>query len=227
MKKQVLRLCMVIAMSLGSNAHAQFTFSVSPGVKYNGANFGYKTGIFLPYAGIDYYGGSTKVTWTYTQFNNTTMQMEQLSDKYEFKGKVFLPTIGCRIYFLNKTNLKAFANVNTTKPIITAKFIDNGVEDPEISEYVKKFSVIGGDVGFGAEYSFAPQFSVSGEFGLRWITASFKDSYDQDVYNPNTGEYETHPSSVDASGFWSPTYSKIALNFYFGNPKVNKPTDKE
>lgn len=213
--KKLLFLCM-LGMVMATPSNAQFAFNVNPGFNYNGANFGFKTGNFMPYMGVNYFGGSGKVTYTQTEFNYDTMLMEEVTDEYKFKANVILPTLGCRFYFLNRGDLKAFANVNVTKPIVTAKFVDNGVEDTDISDYVKKLSIWAGEVGFGAEYHFAPQFSLSGEFGLRWVAASFKDSYDQDVYNPLTGLYETYPATIKAGSFFAPTYSKISLNFYFG-----------
>lgn len=211
-----------VALFATQVASAQFAFSVNPGFNYNGANFGFKTGNFMPYGGVNYYGGSSKVAYSGTQWNNSTSQMESYTDEYQFKGNIILPTIGCRFYLLNRGDLKAFANVNTTKPIITAKFVDNGVPDPSVTDYVKKLSIFAGEIGFGAEYNFSPQFSISGEFGLRWVAATYKDSWDSDVYNPMTGLYETYERTLKSSAFMSPTYTKVSLNFYFGKPNIEK-----
>ena len=226
MKKLLFKMMACVLLFGAYNAQAQFTFTVNPGWNYNGANFGYKAGIFLPYAGVTYFGGSSKISNTYTTFNYNSNMMEEVSNVTEFKGNVILPTIGCRFYFLNTGDLKAFANVNTTKPIVTAKYVYNGTEDPDLNDYVKNLSVWAGEVGFGAEYSFSNNFSISGEFGFRWVRATFKDTHDDQVYNPNTGLNETHPHTYDVRGFMAPTYSKVSLNFYFGGVKgVSAPEE--
>lgn len=221
MKKLLIKTLACFALFGAYNAHAQFTFTVNPGFNYNGANFGYKTGIFLPYGGVTYFGGTSKYTNTYTSFNYNTNMMEEVTNENEFKGNLILPTIGCRFYFLNSGDLKAYANVNATKPIITAKRIYNGQEDQNVADYIKGISVWAGEVGFGAEYGFSKNFSISGEFGLRWIAASYEESHDDLVYNPLTGFDETHPHTYKLNGFMAPTYTKVSLNFYFGG--VKKP----
>ena len=227
MKKSVIILVSAFLIFFADKANAQFTFTVNPGLNYNGANFGYKIGKFLPYIGAQYYGGSSKYIYEGTEWDNQTMSMQSFSDEYEYKMNLILPTIGTRFYFLEKNDLRAFANVNITKPIVTAKYIDNGAEDPDVTDFVKNISVWAGEAGFGAEYSFAPQFSISGEFGLRWIRFKYEDEFDSQVFNPMTGLDETHDFSFRSTAFMSPTYSRISLNFYFGSPKLKQPAENE
>ncbi|MEX1001418.1 MAG: hypothetical protein WDZ35_04820 [Crocinitomicaceae bacterium] len=222
MKKLKLLIIGLVGLVITDNASAQLNFTVNPGVQYNGANFGYKIGNFLPYMGLQYYGGSSKLAYSGTEWNNMTSQMESYSNEFEFKAKMFLPTIGTKFYFLNMGDLKAFGNLNVTKPIITASFKEDGVENPDVTEFIEKISLWAGDIGVGAEYSFAPQFSISGEFGLRWFRIKYEDSFDQEVFNPMTGMSETHEASILSTSFLSPTYSRISLNFYFTGSKMNK-----
>ena len=48
----------------------------------------------------------------------------------------------------------------------------------------------GGELGFGMEYFFDENFSLGGEFGLRYLHLRYKDSYNDEIYNPNTGQDE-------------------------------------
>jgi hypothetical protein len=214
-------------MFITKNSLAQFTFTVNPGINYNGATFGLKSGKWLPYGGVTYFGGTSKVTYTDPQFNNSTSQIEDVKDEYKFSGNIIIPTIGTRFYVKNGGDLKAFFNANITKPIITAKYIENGVEEKEVTDYVRRISLWAGEVGFGAEYHFASSFSISGEFGFRWIAASYENSWETQVYNPNTGTSETHDRSINSSAFLSPTYTRMSLNFYFGEAKKKSKTEEE
>lgn len=220
MKKLVKISIVALFMLFAKNGLAQFTFTVNPGINYNGATFGLKTGKWLPYGGITYYGGSSKVTYTDTEYNPATLQMEDVEYEYKFSANMIIPTIGTRFYVKDAGDLKAFVNANVTKPILTAKFTEDGKEVEEVTDFVNNISLWAGEVGFGAEYYFASSFSISGEFGLRWVVASYNDTWDTEVYNPNTGIYETHERSVDASTFLSPTYTRVSLNFYFGDLKA-------
>ena len=226
MKKSLKISIVTVILLFSKNNFAQFTFTVNPGINYNGATFGLKTGKWLPYIGITYFGGTSKVTYTDPQFDYNTSQIEDVKDEYKFSGNIIIPTIGTRFYVKNAGDLKAFVNVNLTKPIITAKYIDNGVEDQDFNDFVTRISLWAGEVGFGAEYHFASSFSISGEFGLRWAVAAYEDSWETEVYNPNTGNYEIHSRSVNSSAFLSPTYTRMSLNFYFGNAKVKPSTAK-
>lgn len=216
MKKLIFGLSLAMTMIFPNVSNAQFNFSVNPGFSYNGASFGYKVGNFLPYAAFSYYGGNGSYSYSGTEFDYDTYTMQEFEEVYEIGLHVMLPTIGTKYYFLNG-DLKAYGNANVTVPVLKAKFVDNGVEDPDVQDYLDNFSVILGEVGFGAEYHFAPQFSISGEFGFRWLSSKYEDTYDSQVYNENTGAFETHEFTNSVKGFVSPTYTRIGLNFYFGN----------
>ncbi|MBN4072567.1 outer membrane beta-barrel protein [Crocinitomix catalasitica] len=215
------KILMVAIFSIGSTAFSQFTFSVNPGLSYNSANFGLKVKNFVPYLGIQYYAGKMSYTSSGTSWDPATSSMQAYSNKDELSGNLIIPTIGAKVYFLTG-DLKAYINLNITKPILTAKYQYNGVEDTDVSDNVKAISIWGGELGFGAEYFFAPQFSIGGEFGLRLIKTKFKDTYDQNVFNPITGLTEVYPRTQLWKSIVSPTYSRISLNFYFGTkPKVS------
>lgn len=226
MKRIVKIAILALLVSIAKDGIAQFTFTVNPGINFNGATFGLKKGRWLPYGGITYFGGTSTVTYIDPIFNYSTSQVEDVQDEYKFRGNIIIPTIGTRVYVKDGGDLKAYVNANVTKPIITAKYIDNGVEDQDVNDFVTRISLWAGEVGFGAEYYFASSFSISGEFGLRWVVASYDDSWDTQVYNPDTGMSETHTRSINSSAFLSPTYTKMSLNFYFGDAKV-KPSISE
>ena len=69
--------------------------------------------------------------------------------------------------------------------------IDDGVD-----EYINDTKTLGLLVGFGGEFTVAPSFSVSGEFGIQ----RFMLSNDHD--------------EIDISGALTNTYTSIAANFY-------------
>ena len=57
MKKSLKISIVTVILLFSKNNFAQFTFTVNPGINYNGATFGLKTGKWLPYIGITYLGG--------------------------------------------------------------------------------------------------------------------------------------------------------------------------
>lgn len=69
--------------------------------------------------------------------------------------------------------------------------------------------------GFGVEYFFDENFSLGGEFGLRYFNFRYNDSNEREIYNPNTGNYMDTEIKNDYSFNMSPTFSKISLNYYF------------
>ncbi len=68
MKKAILFITIFVALS--NLSYSQFTFSASPGLIFNGANFGYEIGDLVPYVGIQYASlslknESTRQEWDY------------------------------------------------------------------------------------------------------------------------------------------------------------------
>ena len=217
----------LLCIGAANESNAQFAFTVNPGLNYNGATFGFKAGNIVPYIGVSYMGGKGSYTSEGTQFNNTTMAMESYSNKDEISGQLIIPTLGMKYYFVNAGDLKAFGNINISKPIFTATAKYNGTVDQNLDDYVKGISIWGSEIGFGAEYYFAPQFSIGGEFGLRLIRAKFQEEHDDQVFNGATGFNETHKHTITSKGMIAPTYARISLNFFFGKGGKKSKTKEE
>jgi hypothetical protein len=227
MKKLTKLFASVILIFMTYNSNAQFAFTVNPGLNYNGATFGFKAGNFVPYLGIAYMGGRGTYTSEGTQWNNTTLQMESYKNENVYSGQLIVPTLGAKYYFINSGDLKAYGNLNVTKPILTVTSKYNGTVDQNVEDYVKNISVWAGELGFGAEYYFASQFSIGGEFGLRAIRARYKNEHDDQVYNPLTGLNETFAHTLLSKGLIAPTYARVSLNFFFGKGWKKKNKSKE
>lgn len=84
----------------------------------------------------------------------------------------------------------------------------------EINDVLKEVKLFGGELGFGVEYFFDDNFSIGGEFGLRYISGKYTNSFEQDVYNGSEMQPEDFEDTFRLS--LMPTYSRISLNFYFG-----------
>lgn len=217
----------LLCLGAANESKAQFAFTVNPGLNYNGATFGFKTGNFVPYLGLAYMAGRGSYTSEGTQWNNTTMAMEDYKNENVFSGQLLVPTLGAKYYFVDAGNLKAYGNLNITKPIFTAKREYNGTPDQSLEDYIKGVSIWGGELGFGAEYYFAPQFSIGGEFGIRAIRAKYQETHDDQIFNPLTGFNEAHAHTTTSKGMLAPTYARISLNFFFGKGGKKSKTKEE
>ena len=68
---------------------------------------------------------------------------------------------------------------------------------------------------FRVEYFFEDNFSVGGEFGLRYLKGKITQNNDVTV-GPNN---QVHTEQTEINLGAMPTYSKISVNFYFGGGK--------
>jgi len=166
---------------------AQFTFNVSTGlIGFNAASFGYKA-------------SDKTVLFVGLQYLNATYNYEEPGFTEELKGSLIVPNLGIKYFIKRKEKISAFLQLNLTKPLVSAKSLTDGVEDPDFASNVKSISMWGYELGYGVEYSFDPSFSIGGEFGLRHAKFRFEDS---------------QINSITKIAI-SPTYSRITLNYYF------------
>ena len=196
----------------------QFSFGVSPGIGLNGVHFGYRTrNKFVPYIGFQYMTGKFKSEETGQEFDNDLSQVVSYSDKMEFSGGLYLPAIGLKYFIKEHNKLHPYLSFGLTKPIISGKVKVGKDEEnlyKEIIESLNK-SMWGGELGFGVEYFFDENFSIGGEFGLRFLHLGYSNSQEDEFYNPNTGLYETTVIKNEIKLNGSPTFSKVSLNYYF------------
>jgi len=65
-----------------------------------------------------------------------------------------LPGVGVKYFLANQNKIKTYATLSVTKPIISAKYEEDGVVNEEVEDLVKSVKSLGTEVGFGAEYFF-------------------------------------------------------------------------
>jgi hypothetical protein len=211
-------LVFVIALLLTMHGSAQFNFSIGTGLQQNGAVFGYKYKKFVPQLGFQMLRASSSFTETGKERDTATDEIVPYTSTFKFTGSVFIPTIGLKYFFLERGNLKAYGSLNFSKLILKAKIDDS--EDPkaddELQKQLKNINIYGGQLAFGTEYFLDEHFSVGGEFGLMMIHIGYKNEYDDELYDFNTGNMVSFKVKQDLKLNASPTYGKMSLNFYFG-----------
>ena len=88
-------------------------------------------------------------------------------------------------------------------------------EEFTYGEDFESYSLWGGEFGFGIEYFFDENFSLGGEFGLRYLHLNYVQTRERSVYNPMTSDWEPTEIKYDYNYNMNPTFSKISLNYYF------------
>ena len=163
------------------------------------------------------------------QFANVRFNLEQtgmewdgadvvpFSNVMKISGNIYIPTIGIKFFAIEQNKLKAYFNLSVAKPLIRAKVEDNGTEVDELNDILNEIKLFGGEFGFGIEYFFDNNFSLGGEFGIRYMGGKYTSSFQQDVYNGIDMQPEDFEDTYKFG--LMPTYSKISLNFYFGGGK--------
>jgi len=210
-------LCLLSALLIliSAQVFSQLTFSVAPGLNLNSACFGYKTGNFVPFIGIQMMALSGKSIETGTEWDYDTNQPVLFEDESKISGSLIIPTLGVKYFALEKNKLKGYAMAALSKPFFNAKVTFNGEENEELQDMLDKVSLFGGMAGVGVEYFFDENFSIGGEYGILIMTGNYEDEYIDEYYNPNTSTYVDAELSIKLKGKIMPTYAKASLNFYF------------
>jgi hypothetical protein len=222
MKKVILLISVCLLFAL--KGYSQFAFGVAPGIRMNTAYFGIKLGKVVPYVGFQLVNAG--VTYNATGSEWTGTALEEFDHELKISGNLYVPDIGVKFFLIQKNKLNAYINLNIAKPLIRAKYQVDG-EDVEaftyggeagpINDVLKHVNMWGGELGFGVEYFFDDNFSVGGEYGIAYIRGSYKDEWEEDVWNGSAYQSEDFTSKVAVHIM--PTYSKVSLNFYFGGGK--------
>jgi hypothetical protein len=209
--KKVILLLSVCAL-FGLKSFGQFTFSVAPGLSTNAANFGFKVGKVVPYIGFQY----ARIGGTLDYKSHYYDGSDWVTDKYGYKlsANIYVPEVGVKFFAVEQNKIKAYFNLNVAKPFIRGKLEVDGTEIDEVGDVMKDIKLIAGEFGFGVEYFFDDNFSIGGEYGIRYYHGKYETS-EIDTYNGEDRE-ETDTYKVNVS----PTYAKITLNFYFGGNKA-------
>jgi hypothetical protein len=210
MKKAIL--LVAIAAVFGLKGYSQFSFGVAPGLSTNSAYFGYKAGKVVPYVGFQFANARINLDMTGMEWDGASVV--SFSNEMKISGSLYVPTLGIKFFAIEKNKLKAYFNLSVAKPFIRAKVEDNGTEIEEINDVLKEIKLIGGEFGFGVEYFFDDNFSVGGEFGIRYMHGKYSNTYEEEVYNGTDMQLEEFEDTYNIG--LMPTYSKFSLNFYFG-----------
>jgi hypothetical protein len=199
------------------NGFSQFTFSLGTGMQQNSAAFGYKYKNFVPQIGLQVMRASASINATGFE-NDSVGDIVAYDQSIMLSGAVFIPSVGVKYFFLNRDKLKAYGLLSVNKVILSAKIEDK--DDPnadkELQKQLDNISISGGQLAFGTEYFFDSHFSIGGEFGFRSMRLNYKNNTTDNVFNPNTGDYEDLPATQTLKLNFMPTYSKFSINFYFG-----------
>ena len=206
----LIALCFVTTSSFG-----QFSFGVSPGIGFCSGYFGYKINKFVPYAGFQYLNAQIKSLESGQRFDWDLNQVVSYSDELQLSGGLYIPNIGVKYFFLQKNKLQAYLALSVAKPMISAKMVLNDEVNEAIKDAIKDLSMWGGELGFGTEYFFDDNFSIGGEFGLRYFHLGNHNITEEEIYNPNTEEYLPVEIESDYKFNSSPTFTRITLNYYF------------
>jgi len=214
MKNKIIFTSLVLLIFTGTS-FSQFTFSVSQGIGLSNAQLGYKVNErVVPYIGFMYMRLGTnyesmRKSWDY---DKDKVVEESFDDKISVN--VMVPTLGLKYFFYPEKEIKAYTSFNVSKPLIRGKASYDDLEE-DINEELKKLKLWGFELGFGAEYFFNVNFSIGGEFGLRYWTGKLENNYESSYYNPNTGNYVSYDRENKNSLSLIPTYTKASMNFYF------------
>ncbi len=204
---------MMISISF---SFGQFSFGVSPGIGLNSAYFGYKVdNKFVPYIGFQYLNAKFKYEESGQRYDWDLNQIMSYSETNEFSGSLYIPNIGIKYFVKQQNKIQAYLSLNLSKPLLCGKLKYDGEEDEDFKEDIKNISMWGGEFGFGVEYFFDENFSLGGEFGLRYIHLNYEESRDREIYNPDIGDYQNVKIEDNFKFNASPTFSKISLNYYF------------
>lgn len=207
---------LIFSLIIGSATNAQLTFSASPGLQLYGGALGYKFNKAVPFIGLNTISGSVNILETGYDYNDNG-DLDRYTNKYKIVGSAFVPTLGLK-YFMKETDkVKTYVLLSATTVLFSAeiKESDDFEENQDLQNQIDNVRIFGGQLGFGAEYFFDPMFSVGGEFGLRMLFFKNEIKGTDNLYNPQTGEFESKPRVTEIKYNLNPTYARITLNFYF------------
>jgi len=198
---------LIIALFASSNyAYSQFAFGVSPSLGFNSAYLGYKVSDdFVPFIGFQMakLSSSSINTYTYRDFND---EMVTDVNKYDASATLLVPNIGAKYFMMQRKKLKTYLSLSIAFPIISGEDKNNN-QPIEYDDILSNTSMIGSELGFGVEYFVDENFTIGGEFGIRYLNLnSTYENEDLDFEEIDKYEYDFN---------LMPTYTRISLNYYF------------
>lgn len=206
MKKTIL--LSVLAIAIGLSSYGQYYLGVSPGLTTNSVNFGYRLDKLVPYVAFQALAGSYNQSYTSRYWESG--QWEEDNSDIKARINLLVPTIGAKYFAFEENDLKAFVNLSVSKPFISGKLEHNNTVNDSFGEIFEKISILGAEIGVGAEYFFSKNFSIGGEYSLRLLHGAF-ENVDEYEYN---GQTATDVLKMSVNAF--PTIARFSLNYYFG-----------
>lgn len=212
MKRKITVFAIMVCLSVTS--FSQINFSVAKGNSLTTAKVGFKYKKFVPFIGLQNYSVSASVNASNQYYDINTLGLETETYIEDIKASAILPSIGVKYFFLEREKLKAFTSLSYTLPIFSIKTGDKGL-NTEINNEIDKVNIWGSELGLGVEYFIDDQFSIGGEFGMRYIHFNYDSERDYIVIDQMTGEGLLAKSSESINLNIKPTFAKMSINFYF------------
>ncbi len=213
--KTKISLCLLMAITISTNGFGQFSFGVSPGLNFNSAYFGYKVGKVVPYVGFQYARAKMGVKDESIERDWYTGKVFKETFDEDVSINLYVPHIGAKYFILERNKIQAYVNAVIAKPLISVNESDT-LEN--IKDEAKKLSLWGAELGFGMEYFFDDNFSIGGEFGIKYLFMKYQDFEDEyyEEYDENFNIVQNKATLEQKLTLnFSPTYSKISFNYYF------------
>jgi len=177
----------------GQGTGKKFTMSIKPGMYLNAAHFGFTTNRLFYGFGLECLSVSAKSAYSYNSQTSTSTT----------GATVFLPQLASKLFLKRTmpevTNIKPYLWLNLFYSIAMANAGDDEETEAAIEDLLG--GNFGGSLAFGSEYYFSPNFSIGGEYGMRFLFGGTKDTYGSYSYKENLG--------------LGITYTALGLNFYF------------
>jgi hypothetical protein len=241
---RVLPVFLLFAMAFcsPSTSVGGLVLTVKPGTALQSASLGFAKGAISPYVGFDAVGLKVDVTtdeeqtdtWGWSGYTTRTWER----DKTHVEGSAFLliPHLGLKYQFAQGRKVRphvyleyfralAFVNASGSDESWTRTWQNEVEQDPSYTrdpldsgkaeDAAKDILAFHGiNLGAGAEYYFADEFSLGGEYGLRLIftSAEYKDS-DSDPSELESGWSDSW--KVEGSAALRLSYAALTLNFHF------------
>lgn len=220
MKNGIRILSVLLIMVFSNTLSAQFSFGISPGSNINGAYFGYKINKIVPYVGFQYFNVGYTGSTTGKRTNYTTNQIDDYTDDFSIRQGFMIPSFGVKYFIISQNRINAYANILIAKPIVFGELIVDDVPNEDFNNQIENLNLWAGGLGFGVEYNFSDNFSIGGEYGIRYLTSTNSfEGYERTIYDPVTNDPITYRQKISGTFNFSPTYTKITLNYYFDKKK--------
>jgi hypothetical protein len=215
---RVLLISLFVLVIASQCSYSQFTFGVKPGATLNSGYAGIKFGGIVAFGGFEFIHGGADINFTYKDTG-----YPDDANKMHYSGSLCVPYVGAKMFLLNSGNIKGYATATISKPWVSASiqpdsgkeavaydFTSSHGDKALVKDLVSNTSLWGFSVAFGSEYFFSDNFSLGGEFGIRYLIGGWKKTIT--TYSSPTAKSTV---DVDVSVGVSSTYSTLTLNYYF------------